>query len=170
MARSSTEPRSASLDEAAAGSYSVRMREAHDPQRPAVGSNEAAERLGKSRQTIVKEIVQGILDGYGIPAEARTRWFVWRDVVEAREAERAGVGEELARLRSRNRELEDAMATLLDAIEKRRNADELMRQSRDLDRQSKERAEKAWANLSEVAATFEAFLGRQMVPDSVEDT
>ena len=148
----------------------VQIRKAHDPRRPALNTADTATRLGITRQAVTQAVHRGSLEGYGIAGESRTRWFVYEDAVEAREASGAGVKGELARLRERNRELEDGMATLLESIERRRHAEELMRESHDLGRQAQDRSEQAWSELSRVAATFESFLARKMVPSNVEDT
>lgn len=57
------------------------LKEGHDPSRPAVTTAQAAERLGVSRFHVAEMVKAGALDGYGIPAKERTRWYVYVDAL-----------------------------------------------------------------------------------------
>lgn len=145
------------------------MQEKHDPRRPSLSTAQAADRLGMSRQAVVQAIHRGAIEGYGIAGDSRTRWFVPIDVVEAREAAAGGIHGELARLRARNRQLEEAMATLREAGEHKNRAEVHMLESRTLDRQARDRADQAWAEFAHAASTLEGFVSRVSVPANVED-
>jgi hypothetical protein len=57
------------------------LRNGHDPARPAVATSQAAERLGQSRFHVAELVKSGELPGYGIPADKRTRWYVYLDAL-----------------------------------------------------------------------------------------
>jgi hypothetical protein len=61
------------------------LRDSHDPDRPAISSGKAADRIGFSRPYVAQRIQDGKYPGYGIRGTARTRWFIYEDVVEALE-------------------------------------------------------------------------------------
>ncbi|MFV8161387.1 hypothetical protein ACNQVK_04600 [Mycobacterium sp. 134] len=90
---------------------------------------EAAERLGKDRRTVVKEIENGVLRGGAMPRPERLRWYVYEDalpsqlgpvttpsVVAATEnSDLANARAEIIALREANRLLIAAQQDLLEA-------------------------------------------------------
>lgn len=90
---------------------------------------EAAERLGKDRRTVVKEIENGVLRGGAMPRPERLRWYVYEDALPARSgpvatpnvfapaenSDLANARAEIIALREANRLLIAAQQDLLEA-------------------------------------------------------
>jgi hypothetical protein len=103
----------------------VLLRRAHDPNRPALDTAEAARILGKSRQAVAQAIASGRLAGYGIPGTRRTRWFAYVDAVSPPADTEQALRDKVAALLRRVAELEDELTTtraLSEAREQSRRA------------------------------------------------
>ncbi|WP_441964567.1 hypothetical protein [Mycolicibacterium houstonense] len=90
---------------------------------------EAAERLGKDRRTVIKDIENGVLRGGAMPRPERLRWYVYEDalpsqlgpvatssvVAETENSDLANARAEIIALREANRLLIAAQQDLLEA-------------------------------------------------------
>lgn len=54
-----------------------------EPDRPYVSLNEAAERLGVDRRTLLKSLASGTTPGWARPGPGNLRWFVYSDALNA---------------------------------------------------------------------------------------
>lgn len=61
-----------------------------EPDRPYVSLNEAAERLGVDRRTLLKALASGTTPGWARPGPGNLRWFVYSDALNVVVAQPVG--------------------------------------------------------------------------------
>lgn len=143
------------------------LRTGHDPERPAVDSSQAAAALGISRQAVREAIRRRTLDGYGVPGPQRVRWWVYRDALERRRSQ-PELAERYQELERRHKALQDEVAALQEAMERRERAYRLLRESDEHLVSAVSALRRAFAELDD-ATSWQSRLTSTLIPDSPQE-